>query len=129
MLMNADGSMNMRAMSIVNPSTALVSWEKLREEVKKHGGIRNKTMMARLPGPYECTAAVMSSASAGIYPVLDVSYMQATNVKSHYYQNSKHIREKTDEQNQSNQTPGPEQGSPTGTQGNDSGSSQEDRQS
>lgn len=113
----------------VKPVAVKYDWEALRASIIAEGGIRNKTMMARLPGPYESTATVMSGTSPGIYPVLDRNYLRANNAKSLYYQNSKRDGEKTDEQNQSNQTPGPEQGSPTGTQGNDSGSSQEDRQS
>lgn len=65
------------------------AWEKLREEVQKHAGVRNKTMIARLPGPYESMSTIMSGTSAGIYPVRDSNYLQAANGESRYYQNSK----------------------------------------
>lgn len=69
-------SKNIEAMFVHEEHLAgrpLYDWDQLRETIRKSGGIRNVSMMARMPQEHEVISQVMSGTSPGIYPVRELS--------------------------------------------------------
>jgi hypothetical protein len=53
---------------VLDLSSQTADWEALRNEIIDNGGVRNASMIVRMPGPYDSTVSVLGATSPGIYP-------------------------------------------------------------